>query len=218
MSHLGDDAEAFFQKGDDGTYDGGPQSLGPVARDAAHESDDLATEVTPELLERRDRFQRIVKTVVGVLGAGVLVLLPFRLGIAGGTSTATAATVVEVATPGAPVAAALAPAETTTMASPRNALNTAPAAAPQHDAPAAAPQHDAVAQSHALPIAKHVTAKPVARGAARTAPMRHTVAHTASNARGVSKTAAPSANRPLHAPSSRRASAVHVPPTASFPD
>lgn len=208
MSHLGDDAEAFFQKGDEGTYDGGPQSLGPLARDAAHESDDLATEVTPELLERRDRFQRIVKSVVGVLGAGVLVLLPFRLGIADGASTATAATVVEVATPGAPVAEAIAPA-TTAIASPSNAPNATPSAAPRHEA---------TAQPHALPTAKHAATKPVARGAAHLAPARHAIAHTASNARGVFKTAAPWANRPLHAPSSRRASAVHVPPTASFPD
>ena len=49
MSHLGDDVEAFFQQGDDGTYDGGPKSLSPSTHQVAQEEDDLTTEVTPEV-------------------------------------------------------------------------------------------------------------------------------------------------------------------------
>ncbi|HEX4334501.1 MAG TPA: hypothetical protein VH062_01235 [Polyangiaceae bacterium] len=72
MTHLDDDAEAFFRRGEEGTYDGGPASLLPFATD---EQPDSAPSLgsTLDQLERRRKFARLVTTIVGSLGA-VLVL------------------------------------------------------------------------------------------------------------------------------------------------
>lgn len=204
MSHLGDDAEAFFRQGDDGTYEGGPKSLSPSTRDVAHEEDDLTTEVTPELLERRDRLQRIVKGVVGTLGACVVVLLPFHFGIAGGSSTASAATAIELSTP-----AAAAQASGPNLPVVADALPTTP------PAPVLAPA--APAEGHRVLTRKHVAPKPVTAQAPSST--RHLGAQVASSFQhGAVRTAPSSANAPLRAAGARRASAVHLPPTASFPD
>jgi hypothetical protein len=201
VSHLGDDAEAFFQQGDDGTYEGGPKSLSPSTRDTAHEEDDLTTEVTPALLERRDRLQRVVKGVVGTLGACVLVLLPFRLGIAGGASMASAATAVELSTPGAVVAAQPTPPSEVRVAADSNV--TPPAPTPTVEA-----AHSIVTTNHVAPKAVTVRAP---------FPARHASIHVASGLQHGALRAAPAVNAPLRTTSARRA-AVHVPPTASFPD
>ena len=208
MSHLGDDAEAFFQQGDDGTYEGGPKSLSPSTRDVAHEEDDLTTEVTPELLERRDRLQRIVKGVVGTLGACVLVLLPLRLGSAEGSSTASAATAIELSTPAAPVVVAPAHASVANLPVVADALPATP--------PASIVAHAAPVEDHRVVTQRHAAQKPVtARAPSST---RHLGAHVASRLQhGAVRTAAPSTNASLRT-GARRASAVHVPPTASFPD
>src|SRR5882724_3998390 len=79
VSHLGEDAEAFFQEGDAGTYDGGPRSVMPSTRNVDSDDAELATELTSEQIERRDRLKRLVTTIVGVCGAAVLVLVPMRL-------------------------------------------------------------------------------------------------------------------------------------------
>ena len=200
MSHLGDDAEAFFQQGDDGSYEGGPKSLSPSTRDTAHEEDDLATEVTPALLERRDRLQRMVKGVVGTLGACVLVLLPFRLGIAGGASTANAATAIELSTPGAPMTPAPVP-----PSDPSRAAN------PNATSPAPAPE-----AAHAAIAPKHVARRTL--GARSPSLARHAGVHVVSSLqRSAGRAAAPAVNAPFRTVSARRA-AGHVPPTASFPD
>lgn len=207
MSHLGDDAEAFFRQGDDGTYEGGPKSLSPSTRDIAHEEDDLTTEVTPELLERRDRLQRIVKGVVGTLGACVVVLLPFRFGITGGSSTASAATAIEISTP-APVDVAATQANVSNVPVVADALPTTP------PAPVVAPA--VPAEGHRILTQKHTAPKPVTAHAPSST--RHLGAQVAPSLQhSAVRTAPPSTNAPLRATGARRA-AVHLPPTASFPD
>lgn len=206
MSHLGEDAEAFFQKGDEGTYDGGPRSLVPATRETLPELEELTTEVTPELLERRDRLQRIVTTVVGVLGAGVLVLLPFRL--------------VKNTAP-EPV-----------LQAPARAQESAPAIVPpqaspavvREDAPAAhttEPVAAAVAQprvSAPPPVTQHrVVPSKSTVGSGRAVPTRAATARATSPTRPVRASVAPN-NPSSHTAGSRRAVAGHAPPTANFPD
>jgi hypothetical protein len=74
MTTLGEDAEEFFRTGDEGTYEGGPATVIPVtlAEDPTEEHPPLAA--VEQQLERRRRFTRVVVTLVGGLGAGVLVL------------------------------------------------------------------------------------------------------------------------------------------------
>ncbi len=206
MSHLGEDAEAFFQQGDDGTYEGGPKSLSPSTRDTAHEEDDLTTEVTPELLERRDRLQRVVKGVVGTLGACVLVLLPLRLGMGGGASTASAATAIELSTPDAPITAAPAHASDATVAAGEKVM---PAAPPP---PVVAPAVPASSQG----VVTHQRAAQKAAIVRAPSSVRHAGVHVASSPQhGAIRAATPVANAPLRTAGGRH---VHVPPTASFPD
>jgi hypothetical protein len=77
--NLGDDAEAFFRTGDEGTYEGGPASDIPFAL-CEELAEELTVRVTDEQLERRRRLKRMVATIVGTLGTGLLFLLAWLLG------------------------------------------------------------------------------------------------------------------------------------------
>jgi len=189
VSHLGEEAEAFFQKGDEGTYDGGPSSLQPSARDAAPEHEEaLTTELSTEQLERRDRFKRLVTTIVGSLGVAVLILVPLRLGASNASSEPQAA---GFSAP-APTAEATAARELETPTVP--ARTAAPALPAVHATPVASPA------VHAAPIA-HKSHTPVTRKAVSRA--------TPSPARPASQSSALRGRHP---------GAQHVPPTANFPD
>ena len=73
MKDLGDEAEAFFRSGDEGTYEGGPASILPfVVSEELTEDWDLQS--ADEWLERRRRLKRFVATVVGGLSAGLMIL------------------------------------------------------------------------------------------------------------------------------------------------
>jgi hypothetical protein len=79
MNNLGDEAEAFFRSGDEGTYEGGPATLVPlVLEDEPADALDLRS--TDEWLARRRRLKRFVGTVVGGLSAGLIILSVCLLG------------------------------------------------------------------------------------------------------------------------------------------
>jgi hypothetical protein len=82
VSNLGEaDADAFFQKGDEGTYLGGPaDSMVPVGLVDAEETRELLGLPTPEQIQRRERLQRIVTTIVGSLGVASVLVFALRLG------------------------------------------------------------------------------------------------------------------------------------------
>lgn len=74
--------DSFFRAGDEGTYAGGPAaSIAPIALDAELPSaSNDPSSAAPELLLRRQRWQRVVTTVVATLGAACLVLFSFQFG------------------------------------------------------------------------------------------------------------------------------------------
>ncbi len=74
MSNLGEDTEAFFRKGDEGTYEGGPGSVIPLEL-CDDTAEDAPIGVTEGQLERRRRFKRVVGTIVGTLGSGLVLAL-----------------------------------------------------------------------------------------------------------------------------------------------
>ena len=220
MSHLGEEAEAFFKKGDEGTYEGGPRSLTPSSCDLpVEENESLTAEVIASQLERRTRMQHLVTKVVGGLGIGLLVLLPLRLGTsrtANGETTESLGSMAPRthATP-SPLAAAPmgAPAVAVVPAAPVAAAPVA--AAPSPPAPTAAPI--ASARSSAS-----------ANGAVGVRPSTAARAH-AKHARAVhsqqqENRPPPGATMPTRTvaalPLSRvhRLPSSHVPPTATFPD
>jgi hypothetical protein len=79
MSNLGEDADAFFRSGDEGTYEGGPASVIPFAL-CDELAEDLTIGATEEQLERRRRLKRLVATIVGALGVGLLCLFTWFVG------------------------------------------------------------------------------------------------------------------------------------------
>jgi CheY-like chemotaxis protein len=71
---AGDEHDAFFNQGYEGTYDGGPKSAAPPPPD----SSDVAEPVVPRAertSEQRERARRNTRIVLGVLVAGVLIVL-----------------------------------------------------------------------------------------------------------------------------------------------
>jgi len=74
MDNLGEEAEAFFRSGDEGTYQGGPASIVPfeLCEDAV---EDPPLDASEEVLERRRKLKRWVATIVAALSAGLVVLL-----------------------------------------------------------------------------------------------------------------------------------------------
>ncbi|HEX7671828.1 MAG TPA: hypothetical protein VF395_19675, partial [Polyangiaceae bacterium] len=81
MSNLNEDeADAFFHRGDAGTYDGGPAlSLVPVGMADPLDEEDAPRRLSPEQIARRERLKRLVTTVVGTLGAGSVLLFALRI-------------------------------------------------------------------------------------------------------------------------------------------
>ncbi|HEX4339075.1 MAG TPA: hypothetical protein VH062_24375 [Polyangiaceae bacterium] len=231
MSHLDEYSESFFQKGYEGTYDGGPRSLRPAVVDSSHhDEDELATAVTPEVLERRGRAQRIVIRVVGVLGAAVLVLLPFRLGITGGTGSSSGASARLETAPSRGelprLAAATPAADVAMVATPAVVAN---ATAEQVVAPTntALPSHAVASTStaHSHAVASTSTAHAVAVAVASPNTTLPSRAHATASERVAATSHRPN---PRTDPTRRmipkthgalhRASATHSPPTATFPD
>ena len=189
-----EEADAFFRVGDEGTYAGGPRSTAPVAVDDVDE--DFALDVTTEQLERRDRLKRYVTTLVGTLGAGVMVLLPFKLGAFGAAAQKAAPAAV------LPVLAHLA-APASPVVEPR--ANAVAATAPA----SVAPERQAATAQGAWRVAPRATKSVETRGA----PASRKLA---------ASTRAETARLTV---ASRRAARVlipggarHIPPTASFPD
>jgi hypothetical protein len=77
--HAESEAEAFFRRGEEGTYAGGPAESLPVGMlDVPGE--DPTPPPTPEQLERRARFKRLVAAIVTTLGAGAVLAILVRLG------------------------------------------------------------------------------------------------------------------------------------------
>lgn len=73
MNNLDEEAEAFFRRGDEGTYEGGPASIAPLVQCDEPASDrDLRS--ADDWLERRRVLKRFVATVVGGLSAGLVIL------------------------------------------------------------------------------------------------------------------------------------------------
>jgi hypothetical protein len=205
VSHLGEDADAFFQKGDLGTYDGGPSSLQPSALDAGLDGDELTTEITPELLERRDRLQRIVLRIVCTLGIGVLALLPFRFGLAS-NSSGSAEAAVRVSAP--PLAEAT--------------------EAPAHDvsatplAPSEPPPSSTRGTGASVPPTERAHVVAPTKALSRHAPTKVLAVRAQTSARSPSHHTVPVPRAALRngaSPSgTHRTFAGHTPPTATFPD
>jgi hypothetical protein len=220
VSHLGEDADAFFQKGDEGTYDGGPRSLRPSTRDSVSD-DDLTTAVTPELLERRSRLQRLVTRFVGGLGVSVAVLLLVRLQLSAHSSDAVSQPAVQGPAVSLPLQLPVAPAAVVAAdpAPPLPALNVPAASEATPVTRLAAPRAHGIASKHAS-IPDGLVPVP---NKSNRAPARAVAAHptraTALSHHDVTHPVAPSGNAyPLRTTGSHRAPAAHAPPTATFPD
>ncbi len=84
MNNLGEEAEAFFRHGDEGTYEGGPASIAPLVQcdDPANDWDVRSAD---DWLDRRRLFKRFVATVVGGLSAGLVILFACLLATRGRT-------------------------------------------------------------------------------------------------------------------------------------
>jgi hypothetical protein len=201
VSHLGDDAEAFFQEGDAGTYDGGPRSVMPSTRNVDSDDAELTTELTAEQIERRGRLKRLVTTIVGVCGAAVLVLAPIRL-----VTSHSAAPALE--TLGPPVTFPRAGAQ--------------PAALPE--APRAVapviPPRDVASVS---PSVSNVTPPPRALSGKASVPVHGSRKTHAAPSRAIHRAdarvpAASPRSSTLPVSAARRTPSTHLPPTATFPD
>lgn len=205
MSHLGEEAEAFFKKGDEGTYEGGPRSLTPSTCDLPVEEDDtLTAEVIAGQLERRTRMQHLVTKVVGGLGIGLLFLLLLRLGTSRAANGETNESLGSMA--------------------PRTHATPSPLAAAHVDAPAVAVAPEAVA-----PVAPVAAPPPPRTNGAVGVQASSTARAHAKHARAVHSQQ--QGNRPspgmtlptrtvVAVPLSRvhRLPGTHTPPTATFPD
>jgi hypothetical protein len=225
VSHLGEEAEAFFKKGDEGTYEGGPLSMMPSSVDCpalGEEDENLTTELIAGQLERRSRMQRLVTKIVGGLGVGVLLLVPARSWVgraAGGTSAESLAVIAPRAH-----AAPLPLAEVPKAAELPVAAPELPAAAPPplQDRPAA-PVAAAPVES-APPAAKARNGSAGGSGvlAASTGHKPH---GSAVHSQQQGNRSAVFATRPTRtfasvplSSSVHRSSGSHAPPTANFPD
>jgi hypothetical protein len=200
VSHLGEDAEAFFKKGDEGTYEGGPRSIMPSSRDCpepAEEDESLTTELIAGQLERRSRMQRLVTKIVGGLGVGVLLLVPVRL-------RASSAAGVAAPKPGA----AITPAPPAATLEPVLSVPAPIATAP-------------VTTAHAATEAPSDTADAIGVRAASEARRPHgTAVHSQQqgNRRAARMTRPTRTLAPTPPSSGRRFPDSHAPPTAIFPD
>jgi hypothetical protein len=76
--HVETEPDAFFQRGDEGTYAGGPADSLPAG--ALDDEADLVPPATPEQLERRGRFKRLVAAIITTLGVGTVVTVVVRIG------------------------------------------------------------------------------------------------------------------------------------------
>jgi len=201
VSHLGEDAEAFFKKGDEGTYEGGPLSIMPSSRDcpeAVEEDEHLTTEVIAGQLERRSRMRRLVTRIVGGLGVGVLLLVPVRLR-ASNAAAAVAAKPVATITPVVKVPAR------------EPVLSPLPA-------PAAAA---AVATVHPAPEMPNDAADAIGVRAPSEGRRQHGIAvhsQQQGNRRAVLVTRPTRTFAPIPPSNGRRNPESHAPPTATFPD
>lgn len=196
MSNLGDDAEAFFRTGDEGTYEGGPASDIPFAL-CEELSEDLPVRVTDEQLERRRRLKRIVATIVGTFGTGLLFLFAWLLGVS------THATEVEGSRPlSRPpphvTIMALTPAPQTTIASSPRAVATQSTETTMPD----------------LPTERAKAAVATAQNAIVARRSRSFEAHTRGQAVALPKTSVARASASFGSSTS----VLHSPPTANFPN
>ena len=220
MSHLGEEAEAFFKKGDEGTYEGGPRSLTPTSSDLpVEENESLTAELIADQLERRTRMQHLVTKIVGGLGVGLLLLLSVRLGASRTADRETTESLGSMAprthaTP-SPLAAAPvgAPARGAGPAAPVAAAPVV--AAPPPPAPTAAP----IASVRSSARASGVTdmhPSPAARAHAKHASAVHSQQQGNRPSSSVTMPTRTVATVPLSR--GHRLPGTHVPPTATFPD
>lgn len=206
MSHLGEEAEAFFKKGDEGTYEGGPSSIMPSSRDCPErvEADEtLTTELMADQLERRSRMQRLVTKIVGGLGVGVLLLVPVRLRASNAAATTAAKPVTAVTPPAVATLATLAPVQS-------------PPAPP-------APVVLAARAPSVSPAAQLTSDEAGAIGTRRASETRRqhaTAVHSQQqgNRRAVLVTRPTRTFAPTPPSNVRRSPGPHAPPTATFPD
>jgi hypothetical protein len=197
-SHLGDEADAFFQKGDEGTYEGGPRSVMPSTRDLPDEDENLNAELIAGQLERRSRLQRLVTKIVVGLGVSVLLLVPARLR----TTSAVAAAATEslgTMTRNPP------PAQTPPVQAPPPLADLTAAPEPSIQPVAASDKVGAIGAHLASPGHKqHGTVKHSQRQGNRRAVLATRPTRTAA------------AVPPSHGRTN--SSGSHAPPTATFPD
>jgi hypothetical protein len=201
VTTLGEDAEAFFRTGDEGTYEGGPASDIPYAL-CDEPTEELTVGVTDEQLERRRRLKRIVATIVGALGTGVVLLFGWLLAVSAhatpvqSTQAAARPFLPPKAAPAAQPALASSPAIVT-------APETRPAPAPPTPSIAAVP---AETPTEERPSERAKPAVSSARSAIAARPRRRAFA--------LPETSILRA----HASFGSTGPMLHHPPTANFPD
>jgi len=198
VSHLEEEADAFFKKGDEGTYEGGPRSVMPSSRDLPDEGENLTGELIAGQLERRSRLQRLVTKIVGGLGVSVLLLVPSRLR----ANHAVAAPATE--SPG-------------TMTRNQPAAMTPPIRAPLPLADVTAAPEPSVQPVPASDKVAAIGVQPVSAGHKQHGTVKHS--QRQGNRRAVPAT------RPTRTPATvppshgrTNSSGSHAPPTATFPD
>jgi len=89
MSHQAEiEAESFFKRGDDGTYEGGPADL-VFAGMSDPTQEDAPAPRTAEQIRRRNHFKHWVTGIVATLAAGSALAFAVRFGKSATGSTAT---------------------------------------------------------------------------------------------------------------------------------
>jgi hypothetical protein len=209
VTTLGEDAEAFFRTGDEGTYEGGPASDMPCAL-CDEPTEELTVGVTEEQLERRRRLKRIVATIVGTLGTGLLLLFGWLLAVSvhatpvQSTQAAARPFLPPKAVPPPQPALASSPAIVTPP-------ETRPAPAPPAPSIAAVPAETPLEQRHAEHVQLAVSST---RSAVAASP--RPLFEGQPRRQGV---ALPERSIPrAHASFGSTGPVLHSPPTANFPD
>jgi hypothetical protein len=198
-------ADEFFERGDTGTYDGGPNTIAPVLIESVEE---IPTTPTAAQLERRERYVRMVGVVMAGLSAWILVALvvslrasaeprsPVTFVAAGPTIVETVATTSDAtprATDGAPPVPAPEPEQSA-------------ASAPPAERPAAVPP-----RAGSMPMHAGERPEPIPRARAKHVPSSEPMrAPKPALATRLSSTV-----RPVSSP---HVSASYTPPTARFSD
>jgi hypothetical protein len=200
-------ADDFFRQGDDGTYSGGPGDSIPagVVNVFGDLEEDTLPRLTPEQIERRDRYTYWVTRLVGALGVSAALAIGVRT-VGASADDAPRAVTIPPPAAAAPVAPATAPVAIT---APVVEAESVEAVAPEPTRPA--PAAPAVAEVEPVKAAEQ--ARP-----SEEAPRREKASSAARNAVRGPRASSPPASAPPPRTTPLPSLGHSSPPTAYFPD